>query len=423
MRVLIINDYFPPSSSVGAQRVTSWVQHWSAAEVPVHLVSTQPQLSFAPQFNPQYTYLHSMAGEAEASTGSPPVHRSSWLNKIHRFLKAHVFCNLLEPRLLKLPRLKRLALDVVAAHDITHIVSSSPSFVSHLVARSLKKRNSRLTWVADYRDLWSGNPIFPGARAFARLESALERRVLASADAVTTINSVLAGHLEKLSSKPVHIVTNGIDLTDLKRRKRPAVADITDEARQPFRIVYTGAVLHGLYDADPLIRAVANMVEQYGLKEGDLSVDFYGQQDGLNKKLIGDLKVQQFFNCFGSVSRSESLDIQASSDALLFLGAQPNGGAGIDGVVSGKVFEYLTAGAPVLAVGVRPGMIVYQLLLESGVALAISSDPVEIGNSILDAMRSRQGGMRIRVSCNSEVIERYRRDVLAGQMLQIVKNA
>ena len=40
------------------------------------------------------------------------------------------------------------------------LVSSSPYITSHLVASRISKKFN-LKWVADFRDSWSNNPIYP----------------------------------------------------------------------------------------------------------------------------------------------------------------------------------------------------------------------------------------------------------------------
>ena len=43
----------------------------------------------------------------------------------------------------------------IEEEGITHIISTGPPHSMHLIALGLKKRNSKLKWIADFRDPWS----------------------------------------------------------------------------------------------------------------------------------------------------------------------------------------------------------------------------------------------------------------------------
>jgi glycosyltransferase involved in cell wall biosynthesis len=74
------------------------------------------------------------------------------------------------------------------------------------------------------------------------------------------------------------------------------------------------------------------------------------------------------------VPRRESLRLQRESDALLLL--IPEAGGRGRGVLSGKVFEYLAAERPVLAV-VPPDGAAAELVRDTGAGLVAGSDDVD----------------------------------------------
>ena len=91
------------------------------------------------------------------------------------------------------------------------VITSSPPESVHAVGRALARRG--VPWVADLRDAWTFEPIrppFPTALQ-RRLDERLERRWLASADAVVCVSRPAADDLRvRLGIEP-RLVPNGWD--------------------------------------------------------------------------------------------------------------------------------------------------------------------------------------------------------------------
>ncbi|MDQ3121145.1 MAG: glycosyl transferase family 1, partial [Actinomycetota bacterium] len=80
--------------------------------------------------------------------------------------------------------------------------------------------------------------------------------------------------------------------------------------------------------------------------------------------------------------RAESLRLQRDSEALLLL--VPDAGGRGKGVLSGKVFEYLAAGRPILAI-VPPDGAAAELIHETGAGVVVAPDDVDgIGAALRD---------------------------------------
>jgi len=424
MKILIINDYFPPSNSMGIRRIASWVKYWSQSGIDIHIGSTQKDLSLLPEFVSEFVHLHPLGNVVDNNVSDNKSKKVSKFIPLLRILKNTVFGNLLEFRFAIVPVLTKHLNKVILDEKITHIISSNPSFASHLVACKLKKKYSKLIWVADYRDLFSGNPTFPGCFPFTIIEQRIEKKTLSLANRIVTINNVLSKHLAQVTNHDVAIVENGIELDDMELRKGFDIAEKNIAKHQsPVNIIYTGAVLRGLYDIKPIIEAINLLIKKFNVDSSMLRFKFYGQQDGLDKRQIEKENLTDYFELHGSVDRSLSLRLQSSADALLFLGAQPNGGKGVDGVVSGKVFEYITAGTPIIGVGVRPSMVVHGILVDSETSICLSSDSIVLADSLFDLICRKRDGNPHRLKCNKYLLAKYDRVVLAQKMLDIVKTA
>src|SRR5579872_4683486 len=90
------------------------------------------------------------------------------------------------------------------------IVSSAMPGSAHVVASTLSGLLG-VPWVADYRDLWHGNPYVTEPAWRAKVLPALERRLLRRSKRITTITQTLAGELEALHSRQVSVIANTFD--------------------------------------------------------------------------------------------------------------------------------------------------------------------------------------------------------------------
>ena len=84
--------------------------------------------------------------------------------------------------------------------------------------------------------------------------------------------------------------------------------------------------------------------------------------------------------------RGESLRYQRDSEALLLL--VPDAGGRGKGVLSGKVFEYLAAGRPILA-AVPPDGAAAELIRETGAGVVVAPDDVEAIRVALVGLHAR----------------------------------
>jgi glycosyltransferase involved in cell wall biosynthesis len=91
-------------------------------------------------------------------------------------------------------------------------------------------------------------------------------------------------------------------------------------------------------------------------------------------------------------TRAESLRLQRDSEALLLLIPDADGRG--KGVLSGKVFEYLAAGRPVLALVPADG-VAAELIRETGAGVVVAPDDVDGIREALVAMHGqyRDGGL------------------------------
>jgi glycosyltransferase involved in cell wall biosynthesis len=222
------------------------------------------------------------------------------------------------------------------------VFSSAPPWTTHLAALALAS-HFKCRWVADFRDPWVRSPWARYRTATTTsLATRLERRVVQRADATVfttqTARDEFARHYGPPLADRFYVVFNGCDPTEFG--SAPVDRDLSH-----FTLLHAGT-LYGGRSPLPLLRAVASLVGRDEHLRTRLRVKFlgatgFGGQD--LARLCSDLGLAGIVEFVPRVDRSLSLDEMRRASALLIL----QGGTSM--AIPGKLYEYLAAGRPVLA--------------------------------------------------------------------------
>lgn len=284
------------------------------------------------------------------------------------------------------------------------ILSSSGPFMSHMMAAKISK-NLEVPWVADYRDLWSGDLHTPYSPLNRSARQWLEGRVLRRASALCTVSELFAESLRAMHQKNVFVVMNGFD-----------PAPVTTEAApfENFTVLFTGMNYPGTRDPSLLFDAVRVLREEGRAPHG-MRIVFYGPNHDVTHRMAVDAQVEEFVECHGAVPRGEALAMQARAHLLLVLDyndAKPSG------VFPGKFFEYLGAGRPMLAISSKNGAM-DAVMQATGVG-RVASSLSEIKEVISNAYDAYTRGSPVLPDRKPQEIAKYTREnqaqALAGHL-------
>ena len=244
------------------------------------------------------------------------------------------------------------------------MLTTSPPPSLHLLGAAVK-RTTGAAWVADLRDPLTSHPHRRGYESqLARLKEAsvggVGRLVSSQADAIVAASDAIAEEARALEPKAkVVTIANGCDFDDF--------AGLEHHAGDRLRITHTGH-FHGKRDPKPFLKALA----ESGLD--DLVVRFAGDFRAADREYAESLGLGDRIELLGDVSRRRSLELQRDSEALLLL-IPESGGRG-RGVLTGKIYEYLAAERPILAV-VPPDGAAARLVRDTGSGTVVPPDDVE----------------------------------------------
>jgi glycosyltransferase involved in cell wall biosynthesis len=297
----------------------------------------------------------------------------------------------------------------LARAPVDVILSTSNPPTAHDVGRALARRHG-LPWVADLRDLWTQDAYYPFGPVRRQLERRRELKVLRDATALVTVSEPLALQLGRLHGRRVHTVPNGFD---------PREAEFPDPALDSdLTFTHAGLLYDGRRDPEPLMRALA-AVRQAGVPGADrVRIELYGPPAAWVDAAAERHGVRDAVRQHGTRPRAEVLDRERSSQILLLL---THDHPYDRGVYTGKVFEYLAARRPVLALGC-PGGVVADLLGEARAGWTAAGH--EQARVVLEqALASYVRDGQVPYQARPEAIERWSHPVMAQRMAGVLNEA
>lgn len=224
--------------------------------------------------------------------------------------------------------------------EIDCMITSGPPNSTHLLG--LAAGRGRAMWIAEFRDGWLFEPLrdpFPTAPQRA-LSGWLERRVATRADAMVGVTQPIVEDLRSRLGVSAELIANGWD-PEVGRSAAPA-SELVDARK--FTFLHTGAV-SGAWGRDPrpLLAAVRLLVDaDPGLAER-VEVLFVGVATAADLQLLRDPRLRGVVRYGGAVEREQALALQRAAGALLLLTSDRVSEA------TGKLFEYLGSGRPIIA--------------------------------------------------------------------------
>lgn len=229
---------------------------------------------------------------------------------------------------------------LVVRGDVDCVVTTGPPDSAHLAGLAIGTR--RPAWIADFRDGWTFEPLrepFPTA-AQRRLDAALERLVVRRADAVAAVTEPISEDFRQRYGVDAVTVTNGYDVA---LNAEVAAAELPPLSADRRLIVHTGA-LSGVRgrDARPLLEALQRLAGEPDVASR-LAFIQAGPTFPTDELLLAPLRELGLVQTLGIVSRASAIALQRRAAALLLITSADVSQS------TGKLFEYLAAGRPILA--------------------------------------------------------------------------
>ncbi len=359
-KVLIITYYWPPGGGAGVQRWVKFSKYLENFGFEPIVITVNPEKASYPltdysledevktikvirteTFEP-FRFYKKLLGKKEIPyAGFANETQPGILEKISRYIRGNFFI----PDARKgwnrfvLPVARKL----ITEYNIKNLVTTSPPHSTQLIGLKLKSEFD-LNWIADLRDPWTDiyyyNLMYHTPVA-ATYDKKLESRVLNGADHVVAVShSIKKLFLQKLENSregKIHVIPNGYDESDFENRQ--------SSRNSTFIITYTGTIADN-YHIENFLNAAAR------LRSENIAFRFVGRVSDKYKDLIRSLGLENRTTYIDHVRHQEAIKHMLSSDLLLL--AIPDV-ADNEGILTGKLFEYLASGKKIIGIGPEQG--------------------------------------------------------------------
>lgn len=352
-RVLLVSYFFPPLGGGGMLRALKLAKYLPAA-------GWEPEVLAAD--DPRYHLRDEAAlGEVDCPVHRAPARRypsaarllrvgggsagpqdssgSSWRGRLRTLLAR--LGDLPDPQAGWSRAARSLGLKLARQGRYSTVWTTSPPVSGHRVGLALK-RELGLKWVADLRDSWTLGPFFDPATPFHRLlQRRLERAVVEAADALVCATPRMAELYRRFypeSARKIKVITNGYDEADF--------AGLDGLPAHPGAAIGHAGTFYGARRPDAFIAALETVADErpeVGLRFLEIGTSGLEAEDALGRFAR---RRPELITRRGNLPHRRTLEELARCRLLLLVvGNQP----GARTVLTGKLFEYLRLGRPILA--------------------------------------------------------------------------
>jgi len=364
-KVLIITYYWPPSGGGGVQRWVKFAKYLRKFNIEPIVLTVDPNYAsyaiideslkkelptnlnvFTTKSIEPFNIYKKFTSKKEIPFGGFANEENPGITqKISRFIRGNFFIP--DARIGWNSYAYKQAVSLINTFNIKTVITSSPPHSTQLIGLKLKK-NFNIHWIADLRDPWTDiyyyNQMYHSTLA-KKLDKKKEFDVLDNADNVIVVSRAIkklfASKITSSQTEKIVVISNGYDSDDFKSDSK------TDN--NLFTITYTGTLADN-YNIDGFLKALISVINEVG--KSKIKLQFVGRVSKKYRDIIENSILQPICNFEGHVAHKESISFLVSANALfLAIPDEPNN----EGILTGKLFEYLASRKPIIGVGPAEG--------------------------------------------------------------------
>jgi len=372
--VLFITYYFPPSGGSGVQRPLKFIKYLPEFGWKVTVLTVDPNFAAFPVLDPHlerevgpetrvvrtrswdpYSVYARWTGKKKSEAvgvGFLGADHASFKEKTARWVRANLFIP--DARVGWVRYAKKVGFSLLAEERYDAIVSTGPPHSVHLIASSLASRSS-ISWVADIRDAWPDMAyaeMLPTGAMARKRDLRLRDKTLRNASACIAVTDALQDTMQKAVKRPFSVIRNGFDPADFE--------GLEPRTTEYFSLVHTGSMAPAR-NPEPLWQLLSENGGGPKNWEG-LMLRCIGSVDGTIIESAKSAGVSSRLEIISYVPHEEALAHTLGASLLLLPINRVNDAAGI---VTGKIYEYIASGRPVLGLGDPEGEAA-QILSDTG---------------------------------------------------------
>ncbi len=425
-KVLVITYYWPPCGGAGVQRWLFFVKYlrefgWEPIvftvenpsypsedtslfeEIPMGL-----KVIKYPIWEPYELYKKFLGMKKNSNVQHGFLREkevSHWKNDVSNWIRSNFFIP--DARKFWIKPASRFLNKELKKNPPDAIISTGPPHTCHMIGLKLHQKTG-LPWVADFRDPWTEIDFAEDLKltklAFARHRK-FEKKVLSTATQVVSVGWHMQAAFKKISDHQHYtVITNGHDFVENKK---------TDYQPERFEILHLGS-MNQARNPHELWKVLADLKKTNQLFAMHLSIKLIGKFDYQVKKDIETYHLLENSTFIEYVPHNEVFShLTQASVLLLALNRVVN----VEGIITGKVFEYLAAKRPILCIGSENGDAA-KILKKSNAGFAVDfEDAIKLKKDIKTLFEDYQKNDSRFTFVNSE---QFTRRNLTGKLAKLL---
>lgn len=398
-RALIISYYWPPAGGSGVQRWVKFAKYLPEfGYQPVIYTPENPEMPGIDHslekdipaeteiikttiLEPYSAYkrLLGMKKDEKLGTGfMSEKDKPGFLEKLSRWVRGNFFIP--DARKFWIRKSVRYLNTYLKKHPVDVIISTGPPHSMHMIALGVKKKHN-VKWIADFRDPWTNIDFYEElmlTKWADRKHHRLEKQVLTEADQVLVVgNQMKVEFSEICEAEKITVIPNGYDPDDIDNTA-PVELDPF------FSIAHIGS-FSPARNCETLWQVLAEECQDEEFRR-NLRIKVVGTMDITVRKSIEKHGLTDCLLEIPYLPHNEVIEEQRKSQLLLLV---VNRTKNAKGIVTGKVFEYMSSGRPILAIGPEDGDLNH-LLQQTGASGVVDYENKEGIRAALKASKPAQ---------------------------------
>lgn len=426
-KVLILTYYWPPGGGAGVQRWLKFTKYlrdfgWEPiiytaenGEMPVIDDSLQKDIpsnttilktKIWEPYNIYKTFIGRKKEDKINASFLSENKKTSLAEKISVWIRGNFFIPDARKYWIK-PSINYLK-KYLKENPVDAIVSSGPPHSMHLIALGLKKEFSNIKWVADFRDPWTHIDFYEElmlSDSSDQKHKQLELSVLEKADVVLSVGREMSEQFKKILNKQPEkfkVITNGYDEEDVFKGEL--------EKDKKFSIAHIGTLVKSR-NPEVLWKVLKELVSENANFKNGLEIKLVGKVDINVTESIAGYGLSSFVKKINYLPHNEVIKEQQKTKVLLLLVNQTKNAKGI---LTGKVFEYLAASVPILAIGPPDGDLAAIIKSTESGLISDFTDEKTLKKNILELFEGKK------MNFNQTEIKKYSRKELTKQLSELL---
>lgn len=381
-KVLIITYYWPPSGGSGVQRWLKFAKYlpqfgWEPIiytpenpdfqlkdESLLKDVSPNTTVLRTPIWEPYQLFNRLTGKKRSKETVVIGQQKGGAVHTIGMTLRGNLLIP--DPRCFWIRPSVQFLTKYLKDHPVDAMVTTGPPHSMHMIGLKLHHK-LHIPWIADFRDPWTNIDFYKDLNltwCADKMHRRKEQQVIAEADCVVSVTPTWCAEFEAKHPQKIALVHNGYDEADLPHEETKPDKDFT--------IVHIGSI-NEARNPKLLWQVLSELLPNNPELQKNLKIKLVGKTDPSVADDISRFQLKNYVENIGYLPHHEAIRFQQNAQILLLL---INNTPNANGILTGKLYEYMASQRPVLAIGPSSSDIA-KLLDETKAGIIVDFEDIE----------------------------------------------